>query len=269
MTIRFYEELNDFLLPERRGTAFLIDVPPACTVKAAIEDLGVPHTEVDLVLADGASVGFDHRVLDGERIAVFPVFESWDISGLSKVRPVPLREVRFIVDVHLGTLAGYLRMFGFDTRVSGARGDEELARLSRQEGRILLTRDRGLLKRRIVTHGLLVRSLVPRRQLAQVFERFELAGPVRSATGGSRASSAGAWPAAGFSSGSTRAWSSTRCRPALRETFSEFSRCAGCGKVFWRGTHWEGMRRLAEETLGRPLNGRSCGLGSPLDGIKG
>lgn len=252
VTIRFYEELNDFLPPEHRGTPFPLDLPPACSVKAAIEDLGVPHTEVDLVLVDGVSVGFDHRVLDGERIAVFPVFESWDISGLSKVRPVPLRELRFIVDVHLGTLAGYLRMFGFDTRVSGARGDEELARLSRLEGRVLLTRDRGLLKRRIVTHGLLVRSLVPRRQLAQVFARFELAGPVRSATGGSSGLFSRCMACNGHLERVDRALVLEDVPPRVAGAYREFSRCTGCGKVFWRGTHWEGLRRLAEEMLGQP-----------------
>ena len=94
-------------------------------MKAVIEDLGVPHTEVDLVLADGQSVGFDHRLRDGESISVYPVFESWDIAAVSKVRPEPLREVRFVVDVHLVTLAGYLRMLGFDAvvvRRAGRRG---------------------------------------------------------------------------------------------------------------------------------------------------
>jgi len=255
MTIRFYEELNDFLPADRRKTAFELDVPPSCTVKAAIEDLGVPHTEVDLVLADGRSVGFDHRLAEGERIAVFPVFESWDISGLSKVRPTPLREMHFVLDVHLGTLAGYLRMFGFDAVLCGRQGDEEIARLSRQQKRILLTRDRGLLMRRIVTHGLLVRSLVPRLQLAQVFSRFDLAGPVRSATGGSTGLFSRCMACNGVLERIDKSHIVEMVPPLVAEACAEFSRCPGCGKVFWRGTHWEGMMRLAEEMLGSPPTG--------------
>ncbi len=158
VTIRFYEELNDFLPAGRRKLPFSVDFPAGCTVKAAIEDLGVPHTEVDLVLVDGESVDFAHRLRDGDRIGVYPVFESFDLAGVTKVRPEPLRELRFVVDAHLGTLAGLLRMFGFDAIFAKDLADERIARLSREQARIVLTRDRGLLKRRIVTHGCLVRS---------------------------------------------------------------------------------------------------------------
>ena len=125
------------------------------------------------------------------------------------------------------------------------------ALLSRHEGRILLTRDRGLLKRRIVTHGLLVRSLVPRRQLAQVFARFELAGPVRSATGGSSGLFSRCMACNGLLERVDRGLVLEEVPPRVAGSYEEFSRCADCGKVFWRGTHWEGMKRLAEEMLGQ------------------
>jgi uncharacterized protein with PIN domain len=268
ITIRFYEELNDFLPPGRRKTAFAVEVPPSCTVKAVIEDLGVPHTEVDLVLADGESVGFAHRLADGQRISVFPVFEAWDIAGLSKVRPEPLREARFVLDVHLGTLAGYLRMFGFDAVLSGLEGDEAIARLSRREKRIVLTRDRGLLKRRIVTHGCLVRSLAPREQLAEVFARFDLAGPALRSTGGSTGLFSRCMACNGMLARVDKAAVLGLLPPRVAEAYDEFSRCSGCGKVFWRGTHWEGMRKLAEEMLGaQPF--MLCGPKGPLNGIVG
>ena len=150
-----------------------------CTAKALIEDLGVPHTEVDLIIANGRSVGFEYRLNDADLLSVYPMFESWDIGGLSRVRAAPLRETRFALDVHLGKLARLLRMVGFDAQYSNTIADEELARLARREKRIILSRDRGLLKRRTVTHGYLVRSAAPRRQLAEVLRRFDLAGSVQ------------------------------------------------------------------------------------------
>src|SRR5262249_7296465 len=131
---------------------------------------------VDLILVDGESVDFAYRVGDGDRISVYPVFESLDIGSLVRVRPQPLRETRFVLDVHLGKLAGYLRMLGFDTLYRNDYQDEELADISQRERRILLTRDRGLLKRRTVSHGYLLRETDPREQLAEVVRRFDLAG---------------------------------------------------------------------------------------------
>jgi uncharacterized protein len=256
VTIRFYEELNGFLPVPLRGKEVEVELPPTCTVKAAVENLGVPHTEVDLVLADGTgSVGFDHRPRDGERLAVFPVFEAWDVGTVSRVRPAPLRLIRFAADVHLVTLAGYLRMFGFDTVVSGDRDDEQLALLARRDSRIILTRDRRLLMRRIVTHGIAVRALAPREQLAQVFARLDLAGPVRRADSGSGGLFSRCMACNGVLERVQKAQVAEGLPPRVASDYDCFSRCPGCARVFWRGTHWEGMLSLAREMLGSPLNG--------------
>ncbi|MCL4402662.1 MAG: Mut7-C ubiquitin/RNAse domain-containing protein, partial [Acidobacteria bacterium] len=137
-TFRFYAELNDFLAPERRARPFDREFIDASTVKDMIESFGIPHTEVDLILANGESVDFDYIVRDGDRISVYPMFEALDISPLLRVRPRPLRDPRFVLDIHLGRLAGYLRMMGFDTLYRNDYTDAELARISRDEHRILL-----------------------------------------------------------------------------------------------------------------------------------
>ena len=111
---RFYEELNDFLPAERRKVAFVHEFVGTPSVKDTIEAIGVPHTEIDLILVDGRSVGFGHRLAGGERVAVYPMFEGLDIAPVQRPRPRPLREPRFVLDVHLGTLARYLRLLGFD-----------------------------------------------------------------------------------------------------------------------------------------------------------
>jgi uncharacterized protein with PIN domain len=171
---RFYAELNDFLPAERRGVTFTHAFRGGPSVKDVVEALGVPHPEIDLILADGESVDFSWILRDGARVSVYPVFESLDITPLARVRQAPLREVRLVLDGHLGRLARHLRMLGLDVRWRADAGDEELARVSVAEHRILLTRDSGLLKRRLVTHGYRVREVDPRRQLVEVVHRLDL-----------------------------------------------------------------------------------------------
>lgn len=241
VTIRFYEELNDFLPEHRRKLPFSAGFADGCTVKAIIEDLGVPHTEVDLVLANGASVDFSYRLLDNDLISVYPVFESMDIGQLSRVRAAPLRDTRFLLDVHLGTLARLLAMFGFDARYARGADDEALVREARAAHRIILSRDRGLLKRRAVTHGYVVRSLVPRKQLAEVLWRFDLRGQVRLF---SRCMECNA-PLEQAEKESVLA----DVPQVVAERYAVFSRCPVCRRVYWRGSHWEKMKTLAAQVL--------------------
>src|SRR5205823_3014382 len=79
ISIRFYAELGDFLAPGRRQIAFDQAVKDRASIKDVIESLGVPHTEVDLILVNGESVDFSYHVQDGDRISVYPVFEALDI----------------------------------------------------------------------------------------------------------------------------------------------------------------------------------------------
>jgi uncharacterized protein len=241
VVIRFYEELNDFLPPERRKRPSELECRHDSTLKSIIEDLGVPHTEVDLLLVNGRSAGFSERLHEGDRISVYPVFESFDIGLLSRVRPFPLRVTRFALDVHLGKLARMLRMFGFDSSYSAALDDGELVRHARREGRIVLSRDRGLLKRRVVTHGYLVRSGAPREQAAEVIRRFDLAA---------RISLFSRCMSCNLPLQRVDKTAVLHLLPSLvRDAYEEFSCCSACDKVYWRGTHWERMKEFAEEVL--------------------
>ena len=196
----------------------------------------MPHTEVDLVLVNGQSVGFSHPLGDGDRVSVYPVFEAFDISAVTAVRPEPLRVVGFVADVHLGRLARYLRLAGFDTLYANDCNDGELAQISREQRRILLTRDRGLLMRSEVTHGYLVRSVHPRDQLREVLERFDL---WRLARPFSRCS---------LCNGLIQKVDKDQVAgkvPSRTALFTkDFWRCSSCGKVDWRGTHYESLVSL-------------------------
>src|SRR2546428_3460566 len=162
---RFYEELNDFLAAELRKRAFQMPIDRARSVKDAIESVGVPHTEVDLVLVDGASVAFEHVLRGGERVAVYPVFERLDIAPVVHLRPSPLRETRFVLDVHLGKLARHLRLAGFDSLWENDYGDEEIVALSVAQRRGVLPRGKGVLKRSAVQRGDFVRATEAGRQV--------------------------------------------------------------------------------------------------------
>lgn len=246
-TFRFYGELNDFLPPERRGVPFAHEFRGRPSVKDAIEALGVPHTEVDLVLADGESVDFSWTLRDGARVSVYPVFESIDITPLLRVRPVPLREVRFVLDGHLGRLARYLRMLGFDVRWRSDAGDEELARVSAEERRVLLTRDAGLLKRRIVTHGYRVRESDPRRQLAEVVRRLDLARSVAPFRRCLRCNDV---------LEEVRKEEVAAELPPIRERQDAFRRCPSCRRLYWAGSHHRRMEQLVAEVRAVPAERR-------------
>lgn len=241
VAVRFYAELNDFLPARRRQVWIEHALDESHTVKHVIEALGVPHPEVDLILVNGESVDFAYRVQDGDRISVYPVFESFDISPLVRLRPRPLRETRFVLDVHLGTLAGYLRMLGFDTLYHNDADDADLAAISQRETRILLTRDRGLLMRSAVTHGYLLRETDPRRQLAEVIRRFDLERSFRPFTRCLRCN--------GLLDPVAKEAILDRLLPKTRRYYDTFAACRDCGRIYWPGSHYQDMQRRLEHLL--------------------
>ena len=175
---RFYEELNDFLPDERRKREFDVEIDRARSVKDAIESVGVPHTGIDLILVDGCSVGFAHLLRGGERVAVYPMFEALDVAPLVRLRPLPLRDPRFVADGHLAKLARRLRMAGFDTLCDNYWNDDEIVRIAGVQKRTILTRDKAMLRRREVERGYFVRAVVSEAQLAEVIGALQLEGLV-------------------------------------------------------------------------------------------
>jgi uncharacterized protein len=240
-TFRFYAELNDLLPLHRRQVPFAHAFDARASIKDMIEALGVPHTEVDLILVNGESVDFAYHVQDGDRISVYPVFESFDITPLLRVRARPLRQPRFVLDVHLGRLASYLRLLGFDTRYSTDCDDVALAALSRDERRTLLTCDRGLLKRRLVTHGYCVRSSDPREQVREVLRRFDL---YRLATPFTRCARCN-----GVLEPVAKESVDHRLPPRISQELDDFRMCSACGQVYWRGSHYDRLQALIARWL--------------------
>lgn len=238
---RFYEELNDFLPAEKRKGTFSYSFKINQTVKDAIESMGVPHTEIDLILANGKSVDFTYQLKNGDRIAVYPVFESFDIKPLHRLRPEPLRETRFVLDVHLGKLCKYLRMLGFDTVYRNDLDDVEIVDISLKEHRIILTRDLGILKNGLVTHGYWLRSQDSREQLQEVIRRFQLQHKIRPFHRCTVCN--------GFVEKVGKEEIAHLLRENTKKAFDEFFRCTSCKKIYWEGSHYDSMRGFIDELM--------------------
>lgn len=239
--LRFYGELNDFLPPQRRGVMqlYCFDVP--ASIKDAIESFGPPHPEVDLIIANHQLVDFTYTVQRGDYISVFPPFHSIDLGPVPQLRPPLENPPRFILDVHLGRLAAYLRLLGFDAWYSNAHTDPEIARRAASENRVVLTRDRGLLKRNEVVHGYWIRHTEPRRQLLEVLRRFDLA-PHADLFTRCLVCNARLLPV-------SKQEVAARLPARAAGLFQDFHLCPACHRVYWKGGHYRRMLRLAGRTL--------------------
>lgn len=241
IVLRFYEELNDFLPVERRKVPFSHTLKHTAAIKDVIEACGVPHTEVDLILVNQHSVDFAYRVQPDDYISVYPVFEAFDIAPLIRLRPKPLRETRFILDVHLGKLAAYLRFLGYDTFYHNDYTDETLAQISADERRILLTRDRGLLKRRQITHGYYVRATIPKHQLAEIVHRFHLTFQ-EDIPGRCSLCNNILVPI-------DKHTIIHQLPIRIQTSVQQFYYCHQCQKPYWKGSHYYHMRQYLQEIL--------------------
>lgn len=234
----FHTALNDFLELHQRQLPIACTFNPGQSVKHLIESMGVPHTEVGQILANGRQVNFDYLVQDGDQVQAYSFLEP---AG-SQARG----ERRFILDNHLGRLAAYLRMLGVDSLYRNDFQDEELAQRSSQEGRILLTRDRRLLMRNLVTQGHWVRSTAPRVQLAEVVKRYDLGSAIAPFRRCLRCN--------GLLKPVPKEVVLERLEPLTRKYFDDFRICASCDQVYWKGSHYQRMQSLIEEIRMNEIN---------------
>lgn len=230
---RLYAELNDFLPTERKQKQFIETFKTPVSVRETLISLGIPLSEIDLILVNGKSAALNHKLTEGDQISVYPVFESLDISSKTKVRKESLRQTKFVLDAHLGKLAKYLRMLGFDTLYQSNFEDDEIIDIAQHDHRIILTRDKLLLRSEKITHGYYIRSTEKHQQLKEVINKFDLTNQFKSFT------------------------RCMTCNEKLKEvnkkevinkinqdtahTFNIFYYCNNCDKVFWKGSHFERM----------------------------
>lgn len=234
---RYYEELNDFLPKSRRKVAFTYQFSGNPSIKEVISMMGVPHSQIDLIIVNGESVTFDYTVKDNDQVSVYPVFESIDITPLNKLHPKPLRDIKFILDIHLGRLTKFLRILGFDS-FYGVLDDEDIIDCALNEKRIILTKDRGLLKNKKVTHGYWVREERPKQQLIEVVKRFDLVGKIQFLRRCLLCNQ--------VLEKLTPEEAAPYMPPETHLFYSRFFYCHHCYKIYWEGTHYQNMLKLIE-----------------------
>ncbi|HLO83717.1 MAG TPA: Mut7-C RNAse domain-containing protein [Nostocaceae cyanobacterium] len=236
----FYAELNDFLPRKKRQVKITHHFEETNSIKDLIESLGVPHTEVDCIEVNGEYVNFSYLIQDGDNINVYPI--SAGIKASISVRPESLSVVRFVLDIHLGKLATSLRLLGFDTLYRNDYADEELAQISASETRILLTRDKGLLMRSLVTHGYYVRNTQPEQQIIEVLRRFDLFKLVVPFKRCLRCN--------GLLKYVSKQSIIDQLPESVHSQIDEFRRCEDCTQIYWKGSHYERLQNFIDTIMG-------------------
>ena len=227
-TFIFLGELNGFLPRLQQGREISISFAEHQTTKHLIESLGIPHVEIGSVSVDSRPVELNYRPHNGDRLEVRPAPPGCPV------------EPRFLIDNHLGRLAAYLRMLGFDCLYQNDYEDNQMADILGTDLRILLTRDRRLLMRKIVLYGYCPRSLEPKAQLPEVVRHFALEPLVHPFQRCLRCNA--------LLEAVDKSAVLDRLEPKTKLYYNEFARCPACNQVYWKGSHWEHMQELITRT---------------------
>ena len=236
LKIRFFGECNLFLEEQKRNKAFGHSVKGNPSVKDTIEALGVPHTEVDGIIANGQSVDFSHQIKDGDAIRVYPRWERKFKARYKPLqKPLPLHP-RFVCDVHLGKLVRHLRLLGFDSLYGTEFRDNEIVALAQNERRVVLTRDIGLLKNKKISLGYFVRTTDSGKQIKEVVKHLYLspkARPFRLCL-----------DCNGRIKRVAKSKVADKLPPKVRAHYQEFYICQSCDKIYWKGSHHRRLKRI-------------------------
>ncbi len=240
-TFTFHPSLKFFLPRVKRRGPFQHTFEHRTSIKDMVESFGVPHPEIGLLVVNGESVDFGYMMADGDDVVVHGCEHDADVQPQVALRPPREGRTRFILDTHLGRLAAYLRMAGFDTLYRNDYPDDELARVAHDENRVLLTRDVGLLKRSLVTHGYFVRETKPRKRIIEVMRRYDLADEVQPFARCTKCN--------GLLNAVDKATVADDLPPRTAEYFDAFYQCEACAQVYWPGSHYEKMQALLAEVM--------------------
>ena len=229
--LTFHGDLSFFLRSKRAKIERQLS--ERTSVKDVIEACGVPHTEVDIILIDGNTCGFE-RVLIQDAVV--------DVYGIASNRITRLAENHlqankigiFVADGHLGKLVRDLRLLGIDVAYDRDAEDRQLVAQSAAENRALLTRDRRLLMHAAVRHGYYLRSQKPFEQTIEVLRRFDLAPTLVPFSRCLRCNA----PLQPVRKDEVL----DRLEPLTKVYYEQFRNCRGCGQIYWSGSHFDKLR---------------------------
>jgi uncharacterized protein with PIN domain len=241
-TFRAYGTLNDFIPAGLKQKTFSLAFKTPITVGEVAESIGIPLSEIKLVLVNSETVDYSKRLKENDFISLYPAFEQINISPVSGAMGRDKEFPSFILDAHLGKLAKYLRMLGFDTLYQNNYIDRQIIDIAADEGRMILTRDKILLKSKEAQQGYYVRAIEKHEQLKEIVGKFGLAGKFRSFT---RCMMCNA-----EMEKKSKVEVLDKIDAGTARIFSEFLYCPGCDKVFWKGSHFERKEKLILSLLG-------------------
>jgi uncharacterized protein with PIN domain len=240
----FKGQLRDFLKKNQNKNFIEVQFNGHETIKHLIEAIGVPHTEVEALIVNGNYVGFNYFISGGEVVEVYPVNYKKKTRLKSILRDDFEGELRFVLDSHLGKLASYLRLLGYDTLYRNDYEDSELAIISHLENRYLLTRDQNLLKRSLVVYGYWVRAQVPSLQLIEVVQRFKLKEKTKPYVRCSLCN--------GMLIEVPKAEIADKLELKTKLYYDDFRLCIECDQIYWKGTHFIRMEKFFKSFLPHP-----------------
>jgi len=243
-TFRFYEELNDFLPKHRRKTDFEAPFKGKRSIKDMIEALGVPHTEIDLILVNGNSVDFNYILQDEVRVSVYPVFESLNITNVTQLRKIPLRRTKFIADINIGDIVKYMRVLGLDLYYDPLLSTREIIEISKRENRVILTKSRKLLKFKDVSHGIFIRPGTTTEQIRRIIEFLDIKDKIKPFSRCLRCNT--------LLNIVLKEKIIDRIPPKTKEFCNEYVQCRSCNKIYWKGTHFINMEKVVRQILDQP-----------------
>lgn len=242
-TFRLHGALNFFLPRQHKDQHIAVPFNWKASVKDMLESVGPPHPEVALLIVNGHSQGWEYIVQHGDVIDAYPDFDAVELPHKVRLIPPYPGKPRFVLDTHLGKLAGYLRMMGFDTLYRNDYPDDELARISHEEERIVLTRDVGVLKRGRVVFGYYVRNTAPRLRLHEINQRYHLTDHMQPFRYCMKCN--------GLLHPITKAAILDQIPPDTASYYDEFHQCAACQQIYWKGSHYQKMAQLIDELARR------------------
>lgn len=244
--LRCFGELNDFFKnKKRKRKVFFKDRQ---TIKDIIESVNIPHTEVYLIIKENEPITFNHLVKDGDIISIYPFFRTIEIESDLKTTRKKFEGIpKFIADVHLGKVVSYLRILGFDTLYHNNYDDQILAELSIQQKRILLTRDHGLLMRKIVKYGYFIRSDNPKEQLKEIILRYNLFKYINRFSRCPKCN--------GILKKVKKDLIIDRLEPKTKKYYKDFQICSNCNKIYWKGSHFKNIDKLINKIKDEYKNG--------------
>lgn len=248
VTISFDEELNFFLQGDLRKRVIQLSFSGKRSIKDLIECLGIPHVEVDLIYVNGLSVDFSYIVNDCDIIKVYSDFDSMGETDSIRLKLPHLTDTGFVLDVHLGKLARDMRLLGFDVDYAGDRDDTVLADISHRENRILLTCDRQLLMRKIISRGIIIRSRDPEVQIIEVIERLHLQNLINPFT---RCIECNGMIESIDMQNADIIKETGKIPAGVLSWCKDYFVCTTCRKIYWKGSHYDKLFLKLEKILKR------------------